>query len=296
MFIYICCMIVCTNAKSLEAYLSPFRHQQKNIGFVPTMGALHQGHISLIEASIQKNQITVCSIFVNPLQFNDVTDFEKYPITIEQDKTLLQAANCDVLFLPSVPEMYPSGLKESTKTYDLGFLDELWEGAFRPNHFNGVCAVVELLLNMVQPTNLYLGQKDYQQCMVIKRLVELVKKENEISIHICPTLRENNGLAMSSRNKRLSAEMQQKASAIYKNFNFIKEALLKGVLVDEIISKSKQNLINAGFDKIDYLSICHPTSLEPITNFNKNIHQQLVVLVAAFLHGVRLIDNETLHF
>lgn len=289
-------MIVCTSAKDLAQYLKPYRTQKQKIGFVPTMGALHVGHISLIETCKSQNELTVCSIFVNPLQFNDKKDFEKYPITIEQDKAMLQAAGCDMLFLPSVTEMYPNGLEASAKQYDLGFLDNLWEGAYRLGHFNGVCAVVELLLNMVQPNNLYLGQKDYQQCMVITKLVQLMNKDNEISIHICPTLREKNGLAMSSRNRRLSPELQQKAAAIYQNFNFIQKELLNNKLVDEVLQVAKQNLYHAGFDKIDYVSICHPKTLQPISFFDKKQHKQLVVLVAAFLAGVRLIDNEVLHF
>lgn len=289
-------MIVCHSHKDLTQHLVAYRHQNKKIGFVPTMGALHLGHISLIEACKSQNNITVCSIFVNPLQFNDKKDFEKYPITIEEDKAMLKASGCNILFLPSVDEMYPYGLKASTKEYDLGFLDTLWEGAYRPGHFNGVCAVVELLLNMVQPNNLYLGQKDYQQCMVITRLLQLMKKENEITIHICSTLREKNGLAMSSRNRRLSLDSQEKASIIYKNFYFMKQQLLQNVLVNDVLKTAMENLYQAGFDKIDYVSICHPTTLEPIPFFNKQQYNQVVVLVAAFLHGVRLIDNELLTF
>lgn len=289
-------MIVCNSVKEIKQHLLPYYQQKQKIGFVPTMGALHNGHISLIETCRNQNDLTVCSIFVNPLQFNDKKDFEKYPITIDQDKAMLQTAGCSILFLPTVDEIYPNGLEANTKNYSLGFLDELWEGAHRPGHFNGVCAVVELLLNIIQPTNLYLGQKDYQQCMVITRLVRLMKKENETAIHICPTLREKNGLAMSSRNRRLSPILQQQATAIYTNFRFIKQQLLNQKGVEDILKDCKQNLYNAGFDKIDYVSICHPTTLEPISFFNKEQDKKVVVLVAAFLGGVRLIDNEVLTF
>ena len=145
----------------------------KTIGFVPTMGALHAGHISLIKASKNENPITVCSIFVNPTQFNDPKDFEKYPVTIEKDIDMLKEAGCDVLFLPSVEEMYPEGIVTENH-YDLGYLETILEGKFRPGHFQGVCMVMQRLLKIVSRIDLYLGQKDYQQCMVIKRLIELM--------------------------------------------------------------------------------------------------------------------------
>jgi pantoate--beta-alanine ligase len=200
-----------------------------SMGFVPTMGALHQGHISLIEASKTENNVTVCSIFVNPTQFNDPKDFEKYPVTIETDIEKLEAAGCDVLFLPAVSEIYPQGTRPS-KQYELGFLETVLDGKFRPGHFQGVCQVVERLLQIVKPTQLFLGQKDYQQCMVISKLIDLMGWGNKLKINICPTLREADGLAMSSRNMRLTNDERIKAVAIYQCLNHLKENIKPGNL------------------------------------------------------------------
>src|SRR5690242_13565632 len=198
-------MILFKKVIDLRKWLDHQRQTENNIGFVPTMGALHSGHLSLIEASKKENSITVSSIFVNPTQFNDPTDFEKYPVTIEKDIDLLEGIGCDAIFLPSVEEIYPNGTK-SVKHYELGYLEKILEGKFRPGHFQGVCMVVERLLEIVEPDKLYLGQKDFQQCMVIRKLISLMGKENTISLEISPTLREPDGLAMSSRNVRLNEE------------------------------------------------------------------------------------------
>ena len=154
-------MILIKNIKDLDFELQKYRNLDQTIGFVPTMGALHTGHISLINKAISQNNITVCSIFVNPTQFNNATDLQKYPITLEKDIDKLEKAGCHILFLPSVEEMYPTG--EASKHYELGMLENILEGSFRPGHFQGVCIIVDKLLNAVKPTNLYLGRKDYQQ-------------------------------------------------------------------------------------------------------------------------------------
>jgi pantoate--beta-alanine ligase len=262
----------------------------RSIGFVPTMGALHQGHISLIRASRQTNVITVCSIFVNPAQFNDAKDFEKYPITIEKDIEMLEEAGCDIVFLPSVSEIYPEG-PGIRKHYDLGYLDTVLEGKYRPGHFQGVCLVVERLLKIVKPDTLYLGQKDYQQCMVITRLVELMNWQDTIAIHICPTLREPDGLAMSSRNRRLNETERKKSVAIYQCLIYIMQNIRKGDL-----SALKQEAVNtlqqAGF-KPDYVEITDAATLEFIEHWDGR--QKMVALIAAFLGEVRLIDNMVLN-
>lgn len=260
-----------------------------SMGFVPTMGALHQGHISLIEASKAENDLTVCSIFVNPTQFNDTKDFEKYPATIETDIEKLEAAGCDVLFLPAVSEIYPQGT-QLLKHYNLGFLETVLDGKFRPGHFQGVCQVVERLLQIVKPTQLYLGQKDYQQCMVISKLIDLMGWGNKMKINICPTLREADGLAMSSRNMRLNKDDRIKAVAIYQCLNHLKENIKPGnlqYLKEMAVKKLEQN----GF-KPDYISIADAYSLEEIVNWDG--HQKPVALIAAFLNEVRLIDNMVL--
>ena len=284
-------MTVFKTIKDLQIYLSPYINNGINIGFVPTMGALHQGHLSLIEESKRENKLTICSIFVNPTQFNDPKDFEKYPITIETDKTLLTNRNCDILFLPSVNEMYPNGTSLNNN-YKLGFIEKVFDGSHRPGHFQGVCQVVENLLRIVQPTNLYLGQKDYQQCMVIAKLVELMGWNEKLTIHICSTLRETDGLAMSSRNVRLADTERKQATAIYKSLLATKSKFIENDL-SKLMETQKLFLLNNGFDSIDYLTIANANTLEPLTEWDGK--QKIVLLIAAFIGGVRLIDNMLLN-
>lgn len=278
-------MIIFKSAQELHHYLQKKKSKNKQIGFVPTMGALHEGHISLIDESTSKSDITVSSIFVNPTQFNDKKDFEKYPITIEQDILILEKAGCDILFLPSVQEIYPQQI-DAEKKYDLGFIETVFEGAYRTGHFNGVCMVVERLLNIVTPHQLYLGQKDYQQCIVIKKLIEFMKVD--IQINICSTQREDNGLAMSSRNRRLSETQLQQASCIFTSFQNIKKNITPQNLT-ELIDEAKKILLINGFEKIDYLNLANADTLEPIEHWNGKT--PIVILVAAFINDVRLIDN-----
>ncbi|HNA16252.1 MAG TPA: pantoate--beta-alanine ligase, partial [Ferruginibacter sp.] len=220
-------MIIFKKAADIGIFLQQKRQKNPKTGFVPTMGALHQGHISLIESACSENDLVVCSIFVNPTQFNDPKDFQNYPITIENDIDLLEKAGCDALFLPAVEEMYPAGL-ENKKTYALGYLETVLEGRYRPGHFQGVCQVVHRLLTIVPADRLYLGQKDFQQCMVIRKMIEL---ENlPIETVICPTLRETDGLAMSSRNMRLDKEAREKAVEISRTLLHIKSSLKTGDL------------------------------------------------------------------
>lgn len=280
-------MIICKTIESLHQQLSSLKYQPNNIGFVPTMGALHQGHISLIALSKKQTQTTICSIFVNPTQFNDPKDFEKYPITIEQDILELELAGCDFLFLPSQQEMYPNGTV-SEKKYPLEFLDTVLEAAFRPGHFQGVCQVVERLFEIVQHDKLFLGEKDLQQCLVVKKAIEILGKQNEIELIIAPTLREPSGLAMSSRNRRLSETDKENATAIYKCMQEMKKNLSSKSITD-LEQEAKMHLQKNGFDKIDYISVCNATTLEAITKWNGT--DKVVVLIAAFLNGIRLIDN-----
>jgi len=279
-------MILFKKAADLRNWLDVQEEKGNAIGFVPTMGALHSGHISLIAYSRLANPLTVCSIFVNPTQFNDASDFEKYPITIENDIRLLEEAGCDVLFLPSVKEMYPGGANPAMH-YDLGYLETVLEGKFRPGHFQGVCMVVQRLLEITQPSNLYLGQKDYQQCMVITKLVELMGSSKKINVTICPTLREPDGLAMSSRNMRLNKEEREKAVTISRVLDFIIAAIRPGdlsLLKQEAYAKLEQ----AGF-RVDYVAIAGASDLSPVDDWDGK--QKLVALVAAFMNEVRLIDN-----
>ncbi|HEX7905566.1 MAG TPA: pantoate--beta-alanine ligase, partial [Chitinophagaceae bacterium] len=266
-------------------YLDAQAKKGKSIGFVPTMGALHQGHISLIEACKKENSITVSSIFVNPAQFNDPKDFNKYPVTIEQDIEMLETAGCDALLLPSVVEIYPDG--QPRQHYELGHLENLLEGKFRPGHFQGVCMVMHRLLDIVKPGNLYLGQKDCQQCMVIIKLIELIGMNGSVKVNICPTLREPDGLAMSSRNLRLNEEERKRAATIFMTLCFIKDNLDKKN-INQLLEQAIAMLNKKGF-KVDYAIIVNAKTLEPIEVFNKD--QKMVALIAAFINEIRLIDN-----
>jgi pantoate--beta-alanine ligase len=214
-------MILFKKAADLHKYVDEQRKKGVKIAFVPTMGALHAGHIHLVKKAQQSQTITVCSIFVNPVQFNDPDDFAKYPVTLEKDILLLESVQCDILFLPSVEEIYPTGTTHLSR-YDLGNLEKVLEGKYRPGHFQGVCAVVHRLLEIVMPDILYLGQKDYQQCLVIKKLIADAGLDSSIVLSIVPTQRENDGLAMSSRNMRLDSDNRKKAPAIYQSLLYIK--------------------------------------------------------------------------
>jgi pantoate--beta-alanine ligase len=282
-------MLILHKAAHLIQHLNLLRQNGKTIGFAPTMGALHNGHISLIEESKKHTKVTVCSIFVNPAQFNNPQDFEKYPITIAKDIEMLVTAGCDVLFLPSVDEIYPTGFREKTQ-YDLGFLETVLEGPTRPGHFQGVCLVMERLISIVIPNSLFMGLKDYQQCMVVKRLLQLKGWQQSIEFFACPTLREPDGLAMSSRNMRLTTEQRALAPVIYECLLFIKENIKKGTL-KELKQAAVTKLAENGF-KVDYAEIADKDTLEIIDEWDGK--QPLTALIAAFLGDVRLIDNMVL--
>ena len=281
-------MVLFKKTDRLIASLQEARNEGKTIGFVPTMGALHAGHISLVDASKKQNDHTVVSIFVNPAQFNDKTDFEKYPVTIEKDIEWLLKADCDLLFWPAVEEVYPTGYEQSPH-YDLGYLETILEGKYRPGHFQGVCKVMHRLINIVQPTNLYMGQKDYQQCMVVDRLLTLM--QSSTVLHTCPILREPDGLAMSSRNTRLSAQERERATAISRALNYIKQNIKPGNF-DDLVATATDMLIGQEF-KVDYVAIADAQTLELMKGWNGQ--QKIVALIAAFQHEVRLIDNMLLN-
>jgi pantoate--beta-alanine ligase len=282
-------MILFKTNDALQKYLLKQKKNGFKTGFVPTMGALHQGHLSLIEMSKLQCDITVCSIFVNPTQFNDSKDFDKYPITIEQDIRLLEKVKCDILFLPSANEIYPNGTAP-TIHYQLGLLETILEGKFRPNHFQGVCQVVHKLLEIVLPNRLFLGQKDFQQCMVIQQLIALTGIKTQLVIG--NTLRESSGLAMSSRNMRLSDDDKQKAEIIYQSLQYIKQNI-STKSPEELVLNVTNNLQSNGFNNVDYVAICNANTLELVTN--EDIDAPKVALIAAFLNGVRLIDNMLLN-
>ena len=277
-------MIIYKKTSDIVDLLVTIRSSGARIGFIPTMGALHQGHISLIKKAMGNAEFTICSIFVNPTQFNDPVDFQKYPATLEQDINLLELADCDLLFLPDLNEIYLDGTK-NLPHYQLGDLENLLEGKYRKGHFQGVCQVVHRLLNIVHPDHLYLGQKDYQQCLVINKLIALFRFNT--TTLICPTLREKDGLAMSSRNLRLPAADRLQAKRLFETLTFVKNEIRPGYLED-IKERAKQYLQTEGF-KVDYVEIANKQTLEHVETWDG--HQPLVALVAAVLNEVRLIDN-----
>lgn len=283
-------MVIFKYVSDLQQYLAQNAERKAGIGFVPTMGALHDGHIALIKKAKKDNACVVASIFVNPTQFNDSADFEKYPISLEQDVSMLIEAGCDVLFLPSVTEMYPDGT-DKMPTYNFDKLEAVLEGAQRPGHFKGVGQVVARLLNIVQPTHLYMGQKDYQQAMIVNRLLQLMGKENDISLIVVPTVREADGLAMSSRNRRLTEPQRTLAATIYQCLVSIQAKQT----TDEfpLVQKECMDLLTQKGFEPEYVSLADATDLTLLDAFSAN--RKMVALIAARLGGVRLIDNMLLN-
>lgn len=278
-------MIIFKQVDDLVRYLGKQRSMQRKTGFVPTMGALHEGHLTLIRASRQHTGTTICSIFVNPTQFNDPGDYKKYPNTLDKDIYQLEKAGTDVLFLPSVEAMYPQGLQHLER-YELGYLETILEGAFRPGHFQGVCQVMSRLLKMVQPDQLFMGQKDYQQCMVVKWLLQQPGMPPTTLVPVA-TVRETDGLAMSSRNLRLPAADRTTATTIFQALDHLRRHLAPGPLAP-LIGEATDLLQKAGF-RVDYVAVADAGNMSPVADWDGK--QPIVALVAAFLGDVRLIDN-----
>ncbi|HVX27842.1 MAG TPA: pantoate--beta-alanine ligase [Parafilimonas sp.] len=278
-------MILFKKANALTEHLQKLRNKNVSVGFVPTMGALHSGHISLITQAKKECDIVVCSIFVNPVQFNNKTDFEKYPITIENDILLLEENGTDILFLPSVSEVYPNGI-DKLLHFDLDYLENILEGFYRPGHFQGVCNVIYNFLRVINPGKLFLGQKDYQQTLVLKKMMQFYFPS--VKINIEETLREDDGLAMSSRNMRLSSDARKKATIIFKALQYIKQNIEKNNF-SELKNNAAKMISDNGFNKIDYIEIANAETLLPENTLEKN--KKLIVLAAAFIEDVRLIDN-----
>ncbi len=254
-----------------------------SLGFVPTMGALHQGHISLIKKSLVENEKTACSIFVNPIQFNNPDDFNKYPITLERDLELLHKAGCDLVFAPSASEMYPE--KPNLK-FDFGALETVMEGAFRPGHFNGVAVVVSKLFHITQPTISYFGQKDLQQTQVIKRLVADLGFQTKLQI--VETLRESDGLAMSSRNVRLTESNRQLSSVLFTELRLAQNRILAGESIEKVAAQSKFTLESYKEIRLEYFEIVNASTLLSI---DTEYSGEIAICVAAYFEEVRLIDN-----
>ena len=277
-------MVVITNSSALISFLEKVKTRNQKIGFIPTMGALHEGHFSLMESSLQKGCFSIVSIFINPVQFNDIEDFKKYPKSVSSDLQHLNNLNIPCVYLPEITEVYPNGMK-NLENYDLKSLETVFEGAHRPGHFQGVCQVLSRLFKLIEPDFVFMGQKDYQQCMVVQKLIEI--ENMDIKLDICPTVRENSGLAKSSRNLRLSEEEKRKAASLYKNMQFIRENLQKGN-ENELIHRALEDLKKHDFI-MEYLSFADAKTLEPVKLWNGK--DRLVLLAAGKMGEVRLIDN-----
>ncbi len=278
-------MITINNIQEIEKQMSKLKVRQKKIGFVPTMGALHAGHIALVEKAKAQNDVVIVSIFVNPTQFNDKKDFDKYPATLENDSKLLKAVKCDLLFAPNVKEMYPDGFG-NPEPVDFGYMAETLEGEFRPGHFDGMAQIVEKLLRIVQPDKLYMGLKDYQQQLIVGELIK--KKDLKTKLVASPTKREKSGLAMSSRNTRLDAQGLETALELSKSLKLARKLLKEGTLtVAQVRRKALDHLAKVKAIETEYLEIRDAKTLKPLKAFDR----KAVVLIAAKTGGVRLIDN-----
>ncbi len=257
--------------------------QKKSIGFVPTMGALHEGHLTLIEASKKGCDITICSIFVNPTQFNNADDFDNYPNTLDKDLEKLEKLSCDIVYTPSINDLYTK--REKAKEFDFGSLANSMEGKFRGGHFNGMATIIEKLFNIIKPQKAFFGQKDLQQLQIVKALVK--QKKIHIKINSVPTIREKNGLAKSSRNNLLSKKQRNKAALIYYCLNYCLNNKTKGVvkLKSFIHTKFKQQQDL----KLEYAEIVNLNNMLPIKKWQgKN---ENAICIAAYIDGIRLIDN-----
>lgn len=278
-------MIIFKTIAATQQFIAAEKQTGKTIGFVPTMGALHAGHISLVQQAKSKTSLVVVSIFVNPTQFNDPKDLEKYPVTLETDTEKLVAAGVDVLFLPSVAEIYPDAASRQMN-YELGYIDTVLEAAARPGHFKGVALVVKKLLDIVAPHKLYMGQKDYQQLQVVRKLI--ADFDLDIELVSCPIIREPDGLAMSSRNIRLTGEHRLAATELSKCLFQLKEDVSKQTLA---VAKAtaQQHLNSHPLIDVVYLEIVNGHTLVPINHVNEA--SNVAALLAAKVGGVHLLDN-----
>jgi pantoate--beta-alanine ligase len=276
-------MQVFHHISKLNTYISLQKLQGKTIGFVPTMGALHQGHISLINESKKECDITVCSIFVNPTQFNNANDLTHYPRTPEVDIQLLEQAGCDVLYMPDVKDIYPT---TDTRQFNFGYIDTILEAEHRPGHYNGVGQVVSILIAGIEPNKAFFGSKDYQQVMIVKALVKQLSLPVEIIS--CPILREEDGLAMSSRNMLLTSEERSIAKLVPKMMEEARD-IAKQIGVSAAKSYIHNEIAKVSIMKLDYYEVCDTETLKPLTALKPN--QKAISLIAVFVGNIRLIDN-----
>lgn len=266
-----------------RAAVSALRSEGKSVGFVPTMGALHSGHISLLRMARAGNDVSICSIFVNPIQFNNPDDLEKYPRTLEEDCAKLERYGCDIVFAPSVDEMYPEAVNIQ---YDFGHLAKVMEGAHRPGHFNGVAIVVRKLFDVCLPHKAYFGEKDFQQLMIIRKLVEM--EQLPVEIVACPIIRERDGLAMSSRNVRLGPHDRSLAPEIYCTLMRLKDQAGRYPYASAL-AEARKRLDRHREIRLEYVEIVDELTLLPVEAWDEARH--LRAFIALYLGDVRLIDN-----
>jgi pantoate--beta-alanine ligase len=278
-------MLLFKRVADLQKYIKSLKIKGLSIGFAPTMGALHAGHTSLVERTKASCDVAVVSIFINPTQFNDAKDLDKYPRTPERDLELLSEAGCDIVFMPDVSEVYPNGNTPSVK-YDFGKLERILEGEFRPGHFDGMAQVVSRLLDIVQPSHLFMGQKDFQQLAIVARMLELQK--SKIELVSCPIIREKDGLAMSSRNVRLTESDRLIAPLIHQTLKEATEKVDDYTPSDIVRICSTKLKLEPRF-KLEYFEIVDGRTLLPIRIFEDTDYA--VALTAVWVGDVRLIDN-----
>ena len=278
-------MVIISNLSALQDVLNSI--EQKSIGYVPTMGALHQGHLSLIQLAKKQSDFVIVTIYVNPTQFNDVKDFNKYPNTLDADIRFLEQEKVNALYVPNFQDVYPNGT-DRLPYFDINNLDLILEGKHRPGHFQGVCSVLYRFISLIKPSKLYLGEKDFQQVKVIDTLLKNYLNELHVDVVVGTTVRDANGLALSSRNKNLSILGVEKASLIYHYVqNHIKLSQFKNEDPRQIELAFNEFLLSNGFDSVDYITIASPNTLEPVSDFTSPSR----IFIAIFLEGVRLIDN-----
>jgi pantoate--beta-alanine ligase len=276
-------MEIVSNIIDLQNLLNPLRKGNRSIGLVPTMGALHDGHLSLIEASVKNKDIIVVSISVNPTQFNDPQDLEKYPRDLNADISLINKYPVDILFTPTVEEMYP---EKDTRIFDLSPLDSVMEGSHRPGHFNGVAQIVSKLFYAVLPDRAYFGQKDFQQLAIIRKMLTQLKMS--IEIIGCPIIREKDGLAMSSRNQLLSEKGRKAAPLIHDTLEKA-SGMSDKLLPSEICELVKSTINNHPLLRFEYFEIVDDQSLMPIKDWNESTNK--IACIAVQIGKIRLIDN-----
>jgi pantoate--beta-alanine ligase len=277
-------MHVFTTAAALQTFVEASRGAGRRLGLVPTMGALHEGHLQLVQAAATECDDVVASIFVNPTQFNNPDDLRLYPRLPEQDTALLAGAGCTALFMPGVEEMYP---QPTVLHFDFGSLERVMEGAHRPGHFNGVATVVSKLFHMARPHRAYFGQKDFQQVAIVRQLIADLSFDLELVV--APTVRETDGLAMSSRNRRLSSEARAVAPLLYQVLTQAASQVQQGLAPQQVQAQALAALAQESQVTPEYFEVADAQTLQPLTQYKAG--QPVVLCVAAHLGGVRLIDN-----